>query len=140
MKTGLNRCTAQELTVLYDGACPLCSREIELYRRAESDVDLVFTDVSKADVPLPQGTTREQLASRFHVRSQDGQLHDGASAFVLLWSVLPGWRWLAHAARLPGAMYTLEGAYSGFLRVRPYLQRLTRRIFRRAGQRHQISD
>ena len=35
-----------ELTVLYDGACPLCRREIALYRGVRGDVPLCFTDVS----------------------------------------------------------------------------------------------
>lgn len=140
MKAESMHCNTQELTVLFDGACPLCSREIALYRQADPDVGLVFTDVSRDDAALPPGTTREQLVSRFHVRTADGQLHDGASAFVLLWSVLPGWRWLARVARLPGAMRALEQTYRGFLRIRPYLQRLTIRITRDADRRRRILD
>jgi hypothetical protein len=63
------------LTVLYDGACPLCRREISVYRGLRplnAETSVCFADVSNADLPLPPGTTREQLLARFHVRGPDG--------------------------------------------------------------------
>jgi len=118
------------LTVLYDGACPLCRREIGLYRRLQplrSDAPVCFADVSDAASPLPPalpcGTTREQLLARFHVRERDGRLLSGAQAFLALWATLPGWRWLARAGRVPGAVRVMEWAYVRFLRWRPALQR-----------------
>ena len=119
---------SQELTVLYDGACPLCRREIGLYRGQAADVPLCFADVSDADQPLPAGTTREQLLARFHVRDADGRLLSGAAAFLALWSVLPGWRWLARIGRLPGVAWLMECVYRQFLRWRPALQRLAARL------------
>jgi len=106
------------LTVLYDGACPLCRREIGIYRGLKplrSDSPVCFADVSDAALPLPPGTTREQLLARFHVRGRDGELLSGARAFLALWAALPGWRWLAWAGRLPGAAWTMERTYRLFL-------------------------
>ena len=123
------------LTVLYDGACPLCRREIGLYRGLQplqSDMPVCFADVSNAAFPLPlalpPGTTREQLLARFHVRGRDGQLLSGAQAFLALWAALPGWRWLALAGRLPGAAWVMEHTYRLFLRWRPTLQRWAFRL------------
>ena len=123
----------QPLTVLYDGACPLCRREIGIYRGLEplrSESPVCFTDVSNAALPLPPGTTREQLLARFHVRSSDGELLSGAQAFLALWVALPGWRWLARVGRLPGAAWAMERAYRLFLRWRPALQRWASRLER----------
>jgi 3-demethoxyubiquinol 3-hydroxylase len=114
------------LTVLYDGACPLCRREIAVYRGLEAEAPVCFADVSDVGVALPPGTTRAQLLARFHVRHADGRLDSGAAAFVALWSRLPGWRWLAWAARVPGVAWTMERAYRGFLRFRPAMQRRAR--------------
>ena len=116
------------LTVLYDGACPLCRREIGLYRGLQPNTPVCFADVSGAALPLPPGTTREQLLARFHVRGRDGELLSGAEAFLALWTVLPGWRWLALAGRLPGAVWTMERTYRLFLRWRPTLQRWAFRL------------
>ena len=122
---------AQPLTVLYDGACPLCRREIAVYRGLQPlrpDTPVCFADVSDIALPVPPGTTREQLLARFHVRAADGELLSGAQAFLALWATLPGWRWLALAGRLPGAAWTMERAYRLFLRARPVLQRWASRL------------
>jgi predicted DCC family thiol-disulfide oxidoreductase YuxK len=118
--------SAAALTVLYDGACPLCRREIAVYRDLQplqAGSPVCFADISNAAVQLPDGTTREQLLARFHVQGRDGQLLSGAHAFLALWAALPGWRWLALAGRLPGAAWVMERMYLLFLRWRPLLQR-----------------
>ena len=123
--TNTSQCPAA-LTVLYDGACPLCRREIAVYRDlqpVQSGSSVFFSDISNAAVPLPAGTTREQLLARFHVQGRDGQLLSGAQAFLALWAALQGWRWLALAGRLPGASWMMERVYRLFLRWRPMLQR-----------------
>ena len=128
---------ALPLTVLFDGACPLCRREIGIYRglrplRPESPV--CFADVNDTALQLPSGITREQLLARFHVRSNDGQLLSGAQAFLALWAALPGWRWLALAGRLPGAVWVMERSYRLFLRWRPTLQRWVHRFDQPASE------
>ena len=124
--------TAPPLTVLYDGACPLCRREIGVYRGLPSSTPVCFADISDLAQPLPPGTTRPQLLARFHVRGTDGQLLSGALAFLALWAELPGWRWLARIGRLPGAAWAMERVYRLFLRVRPALQRWASRLDRPA--------
>lgn len=120
------------LTVLYDGGCPLCRREIGVYRGLAAVEPLCFADVSDAAQPLPPGTTRAQLMARFHVRDAEGRLLSGAAAFLALWAVLPGWRWLARLGRLPGALWVMERGYRLFLRLRPRLQRWAARLDRAA--------
>lgn len=117
-------CADAALTVLYDGACPLCRREIALYRGANATQPLAFVDVSGAAAGLPPGVERARLLARFHVQRPDGMLVDGARGFVALWAVLPGWRWLARLARVPGVTPLLEAGYVAFLRLRPALQRM----------------
>jgi predicted DCC family thiol-disulfide oxidoreductase YuxK len=112
------------LTVMFDGACPLCRREVAVYRglKARQTVDWLDVSAESAQFADPQDKTR--FMARFHVRRADGELLSGARAFIALWLQLPGWRWLCRAASLPGATALLEWLYVGFLRVRPRLQRL----------------
>ena len=114
------------LTVLYDGACPLCRREVGVYQGLAARQPLAWCDVSNPATALPAGATRDEYLARFHVLRGGTEVLSGARAFVALWSVLPGWRWLARGAALPGVTPLLELAYRGFLRVRPAMQRLAR--------------
>ena len=120
------------LTVLYDGECPLCRREIahlsKLASRAPSSA-LCFVDLTRDDArALVNPETRERLLARFHVEQADGSRLSGAAAFAAMWARLPGWRWLARLARLPGMLALMEVGYLGFLKLRPLLQALARRL------------
>ncbi len=121
---------APSLTVLYDGACPLCRREIAHARRLAArggHGDIAFVDVAGSACALPDAPAHDRLLARFHVRRADGTWLDGAAAFAEMWSRLPGWRWAAAVARWPGAMPLLERGYRAFLRLRPALQRMAAR-------------
>lgn len=115
--------SADSLAVFYDGACPVCRREIGVYRDLAPVEPVEFCDVSQQVVPLPAELTREQALARFHVRYADGRIESGARAFIALWERLPYWRWLARVGRLPGVATLMEMAYRGFLRIRPTIQR-----------------
>ncbi len=112
------------MTVMFDGACPLCRREVGLYRGLEPLQPLQWLDVSAETTTFADPQDRSRFMARFHVKRADGKLLSGAQAFVALWLQLPGWRWLGHAASLPGITALLELIYVGFLRIRPTLQRV----------------
>ena len=114
------------LTVMYDGACPLCRREIGLYQSLTPLQTVVWLDVSDATATMSAADQARYMA-RFHVRQKDGNLLSGAAAFVALWLTMPGWRWLGKFGRLPGITPTLEVMYRGFLHLRPHLQRWMRK-------------
>jgi 3-demethoxyubiquinol 3-hydroxylase len=113
------------LTVLYDGECPLCRREIAHVQglaERQAGSALCFVDISRDDAAAMPAAERAALMARFHVQCADGSRLSGAAAFVAMWGRLPGWRWLARLAGLPGMLSLLEGAYRVFLVLRPALQ------------------
>ena len=119
------------LTVLYDGDCPLCRREIAHVKglsERRSDSALCFVDISREEDSATYAADRATLLARFHVQRADGSRLDGAAAFVAMWRRLPGWRWLARLASLPGMLTLMELAYRGFLHLRPALQIVVRRL------------
>jgi predicted DCC family thiol-disulfide oxidoreductase YuxK len=120
--------TTADLTVFFDGSCPLCRSEIGLYRTCAGADRVAFVDVAAADsADLAKGLDKMAALARFHVQTADGRLHSGAAGFTQLWLTLPRWRWLGRIARLPGIRTAAELAYRGFLRVRPAMQWLWRR-------------
>lgn len=116
--------------VYYDGACPLCRAEIDLYRRLGSRAR--FHDLT-TDGERPPGVSRDAALARFHVRDGHGRVHTGARAFATLWQASPGaWRILGHIVACPPFVWLAEGLYRVFLPLRPWLQRLVRRRQRNA--------
>lgn len=105
--------------VYFDGACPVCSREITFLRRQAGAEQLQWIDVARCDnAALGQDLGREAALARFHVRREDGVLLSGAAAFVTLWRSLPGWAWLGRLMGSRPLLPLLEVAYHGFLVVR----------------------
>ena len=115
----------ERLTVLYDGACPLCSREIAWYRRQAAGEDIRWLDLSRCEeAALPAGISRTDALARFHVVDDSGRPVSGAAAFARLWACYPGLRRLAWLARRPGIAQAMELGYRAFLHLRPALARL----------------
>lgn len=119
-------------TVFFDGACPLCQREMGFYRRQNGADAIEWIDISRCGPDqLAPGLSREAALKRFHIRRPDGSLASGAAAFAELWSRLPRFRAAGRAAGLPGVRHVLEGLYRLFLPIRPKL----RLFFEREAQR-----
>ncbi|WOI53364.1 DUF393 domain-containing protein [Parvularcula sp. LCG005] len=113
------------VTVYFDGACPLCRKEIALLRRMEKGRGrLVFEDVAPPDATPSCAIDRQRLLARFHVRLPDGEMVEGARAFTEAWSRVRGLGWLAPVGRFAPTRRLLDGVYAVFLKVRPTLQRL----------------
>ena len=115
------------VSVWYDGACPLCSQEIALLQRLDRGGTIAFHDISRPgdDERLPK--PRAELLARFHA-AENGRLLKGAAAFALVWRNIPGLRWAGRLASMRPILWAMERAYGGFLRVRPRLQAIARRL------------
>ena len=119
----MSACSNNPVTVFYDGACPLCEKEISFYRRREGADAVRWVDVSQAGAAtLAPDLTRAQALARFHVRDARGELTSGGAAFSRLWRALPGFRPLGRLFRLPPLAWLLERGYELFLKIRPRLQ------------------
>ncbi|NNC38298.1 MAG: DUF393 domain-containing protein [Acidimicrobiales bacterium] len=109
----------------------MCRYEIEFYNRRSGADKIDWVDVSRPDNTPPE-ITCELAMSRFHVCTPTGKLIDGGAAFAELWKQLPAFRWFGVAFSLPPLRWVLNIAYSIFLPLRPYLQRVFTRFSRPA--------
>ncbi|MFN9029960.1 MAG: thiol-disulfide oxidoreductase DCC family protein [Betaproteobacteria bacterium] len=106
-------------TVYFDGACPLCRREIAHYQRLPGSQQIAWVDASLCDEPsLGPDLDRSQALGRLHVRRVDGTLVSGAAAFAAIWSRLPAYAALGRVASYRPVLWFTEVVYRGFLRAR----------------------
>ena len=128
MVNNLSKCPPPEaptLTVFFDGACPLCTKEIAFFGRCRGADQVRWVDVSRAtEREVAPGLSREQAIKRFHVLHPDGRITSGGRAFAELWAVFPGWAMVGRASRRGPLAVVLDIAYRLFLPLRPWLQRL----------------
>ncbi|MBC8129051.1 MAG: DUF393 domain-containing protein [Rhizobiaceae bacterium] len=112
-----------DLLVWFDGACPLCRREIALMQRLDRKGAITFVDAADGDTACPMD--RAELLARFHAR-ENGLMLSGAAAFAAMWRAVPLLRPLGLLARNRVVLAGLEWAYIRFLRLRPRLQNAAR--------------
>lgn len=109
-----------QVLVWFDGACPLCRREINLMRRLDRHGHIAFIDVADPATECP--IDRQVLLGRFHAQ-ENGKIYSGAAAFAALWRAIPLLRPIGELARLRPVLRMLDYGYGLFLNLRPLLQR-----------------
>lgn len=118
----------QNFTVYFDGACPLCTKEIETYRKAKGADGLSWVDAANCEKSqLGPDLDAERALARMHVRDESGKLISGAAAFAAIWERLPRTRWLGRLMSIKPVLWVLEPAYSLFLKVRPLWRKPTQK-------------
>jgi predicted DCC family thiol-disulfide oxidoreductase YuxK len=111
--------TSTQTTMFYDGACSLCQREVAHYRRLDQQNHINWVDIStSADELYAHGIDYDTAMSRLHVLDEHGNMHSGVKAFLIIWSALPYYRWLAVVVKKMRITPVLEWAYQRFARWR----------------------
>jgi predicted DCC family thiol-disulfide oxidoreductase YuxK len=104
--------------VFFDGACPLCMREIALLRRLDRRGRLRFTDIADpAFDPAPTGRTYEELMAAICGRMPDGQIVEGVEVFRQLYGAV-GFGPVVALTRLPGIAQLCDLGYRVFAKNR----------------------
>jgi predicted DCC family thiol-disulfide oxidoreductase YuxK len=108
----------------FDGQCPVCAREIGMYRRSPGADQIHWVDASQCgEAELGSDLARTDALARLHLRLPEGRLVQGAEAFARLWHHLPRWAWLGRLALTPPGLWLLGASYRFFLSVRPLWRR-----------------
>ena len=82
------------IKVFFNKSCRVCRLEINHYKKI-SDSSLEWIDITNNDEALKlTSKSQEELLRRLHV-IDDGRVIGGAKAFVLIWSKIPKYNFLA---------------------------------------------
>lgn len=107
-----------EIEVFFDGACPLCRREISLLRSLDRRKRILFTDISLPTFDATQvGRTQTELMEQIYGRLADGTWATGVEVFRRLYAAV-GLGWIVAATRLPSISHLFEIAYACFAKHR----------------------
>jgi predicted DCC family thiol-disulfide oxidoreductase YuxK len=114
------------LRLYYDGACHLCSREIEHYQKLNTG-KLRFIDISHPGFERQQGfPSKKKLNKYFHVQLPSGEFVEGVDAFVEIWKRLPRYQWASKLAQNSLVHTAMSGGYKVFAEIRPLLPKKKR--------------
>ncbi|MBL0225082.1 MAG: DUF393 domain-containing protein [Geobacteraceae bacterium] len=113
------------ISVFYDGACVVCSTEVEHYHRKDHGGRLVIVDISAAEFnPETYGIPLSAFMHEMHVIDRQGRVYRGVDAFRAIWQAFPD----STLYGLAGTLISLpllnplaRLCYKGFARIRRYL-------------------
>lgn len=84
--------TLPQLTLLYDGACPICAWEKRRLKRHDKQARLIFIDVSAPDFdPSKYGVTQVALMGSLHAVSADGRVIKGVDTLIAAYRAVNWW-------------------------------------------------
>ena len=114
--------TSWPLRVYYDGACPICSREMGIYRNRDRFHRIEWVDIAKADFDAAaEGLDPARVHQMMHARTADGKVFTQVAAFVKIWEALPLSPFTAvlrGLLKVPGMMWLAGIFYRLFARNR----------------------
>jgi predicted DCC family thiol-disulfide oxidoreductase YuxK len=129
-----------EITVCYNGACPVCRAEMERYQRIANAtaggraLPLGWNDINTAtELFRRHNIDFDTAMRRLHAVDAEGRLIRGIDVFVAIWRRLPGYRLAAAIVGSPLVRPLAWALYEGV--VAPLVFRYSRRRWRRAQAR-----
>jgi predicted DCC family thiol-disulfide oxidoreductase YuxK len=103
-----------EVEVFYDGACPLCMREITMLQKMDRRARIRFTDIAQPSFdPATLGLTMDDMMKRIRARLPNGELIEGVEVFRRLYAAV-GFEKTVALTRLPGIAGALDLGYRWF--------------------------
>ena len=114
-------------TLYYDGACPLCCKEVNWLkmRCKKKGYQLAFIDISDTTFnPKSTGKSLSTLMKALHLRDSNGQWWTAMDATRMIYREI-GLGWLMAPTGWPLLKPVFDHLYAGFAKIRPRLQRQT---------------
>ena len=88
------------MKVYFNNSCKICRSEINLYKK-ENIQDIDWIDITNnSDAEKDTFKNDKQLLRRLHVK-ENGQIIQGAEAFLYIWKKIPKYKFLYKFFKLP---------------------------------------
>ena len=114
--------------MLYDGECPLCSREAAWLMRKDTSGRLAFEDISKPDFdPGKYGLSRAEVNREIHGVLADGTVIRRVEVFRRIYAAI-GLGWLLAPTKLPGIKQLADLGYLFFAKNRIRIGKIVGRV------------
>lgn len=107
---------AEKLELFFDGACPLCLREVRMLQRLDRHARILFTDIAGPGFQPPTDVDYSTLMDRIHAR-RGAQWFEGVEVFRQLYAAV-GLSPLVALSRAPGITQLLDLGYRVFAKNR----------------------
>lgn len=103
------------ITVVYDGKCGLCSKEINHYSKMAPPNIFNWQYITEsADELNKEGIFLSEVLRLLHAKDEEGLVHVSVDAFILIWKQLRRWSILAFLVGLPIIRQIANTAYRAF--------------------------
>lgn len=124
-RSPLTAITETVCTIYFDGACPICAREIATYQSWRGGDRIHWVDASHcSEQELGEELERTQALAKLHARDENGVLVSGAAAFVTIWQQLPALKWMTPCLERAWFIRLIDRLYFMFLKIRPWWRKL----------------
>ncbi len=107
------------ITVLFDGKCSLCEKEIRYYQKIAPEGIFRWCDITIDRSILDQyNLVQSQALLYLHVKDDKGNMHIGVDAFIIIWSKLQKFKILAKIISFPLIYQVAKVIYRIFAKIR----------------------
>ena len=113
-----------KFTLLYDGHCPLCSKEIEWLRKHDLYQAIKFQDIHEPAFIAKSNLDLQTLMAQIHGIDHKGDLLVGIDVFEVVYRLV-GLNFLAAPLRWPLTRPVIKMLYWLFAKSRPLLGLIT---------------
>jgi len=109
--------------MLFDGQCPVCSREVAMLRKRNGAGRIAFEDITTPSFdPAIYGLTMDQVIGAIKAVRPDGSILTGLDVFAEVYEAV-GWTWLARPLRWRLTRPLAQLGYNIFAALRPKFSR-----------------
>jgi len=109
------------LEVFYDGACILCSREMNHYQKLKPTQNIKWVDISSSSFNAQSVGLNPMLVQKYMHAKRGNFLFVKVDAFLEIWKAYPKYKWMVPIANFKPIRFLFDVGYFCFATLRPYL-------------------